>query len=442
MKNPPLSRLTTGQLVALSLPAVPMFALMLPMVVFLPPFFANEMGMALGVVGVIFLLGRIWDVLTDPIAGRLMDRLRHRVARHVWLAIGMPIMLFACVMIFFVQAPVSESFLMVWLLILYSGWTLMGISLFTWGSELSDDYHERSRIMAGIQVATTFGMISIVAVAAVIELRMGDDANIAQLRIQAMGVLILVTMPILVGWALWKAPKIPFARNPSVPRTGEWRAILANKPFMRLLLADLLFGLSMGSIAASAIFIIEVVFAQQGSAGQAQLLTFFAALLTIPLWTRLARSIDKHRAWCVASILSACGVVGLLFVPPERPELVLPLWGLLGLGLGAGQFLPRAILSDIVDLDGRVTGERRAGLFFALITTTLKLGMALSVAIVFFLLELIGFDPQIENPQATLSMVVQVIVALVALLNVGVFLLMWQFPINQQELARGPHAST
>ena len=71
MSRDSISRL---QMAALAAPAAPMFGLIMPLAIFIPPFYADQMGLGLGVVGAIFTIGRLFDVVTDPIAGRLMDR--------------------------------------------------------------------------------------------------------------------------------------------------------------------------------------------------------------------------------------------------------------------------------------------------------------------------------------------------------------------------------
>ena len=73
---------------ALSAPAMPMFAMMMPLAVFLPAYYADSLGLGMAAVGSIFALGRTFDVVTDPFAGVLMDRLQTVVQRKTWLAIG------------------------------------------------------------------------------------------------------------------------------------------------------------------------------------------------------------------------------------------------------------------------------------------------------------------------------------------------------------------
>ena len=68
-------------LAAFAGPCLPMAALGLPLVLNLPTFYAQSMGLSLDVVGYIFLAVRLIDISFDPILGSLMDRTRTRIGR-------------------------------------------------------------------------------------------------------------------------------------------------------------------------------------------------------------------------------------------------------------------------------------------------------------------------------------------------------------------------
>src|SRR5690606_21018467 len=76
--SPPLRR---SQLLAFALPAMPLAAFHSPITVYLPPFFGTEMGLGLATVGAIFMLARVWDIITDPVLGILTDKLPSRWGR-------------------------------------------------------------------------------------------------------------------------------------------------------------------------------------------------------------------------------------------------------------------------------------------------------------------------------------------------------------------------
>jgi Na+/melibiose symporter-like transporter len=60
-------RVSFRVLMAYSALTLPMAALGLPITVYLPPFYAEEIGLSLATVGLVFTLARVWDLFTDPV---------------------------------------------------------------------------------------------------------------------------------------------------------------------------------------------------------------------------------------------------------------------------------------------------------------------------------------------------------------------------------------
>ena len=66
--------------------------LLLQLVVYVPPFYAAEIGLDIAAIGFVFFLARGWDAVIDPLVGNLSDGTRSRWGRRKpWMAIGTPI---------------------------------------------------------------------------------------------------------------------------------------------------------------------------------------------------------------------------------------------------------------------------------------------------------------------------------------------------------------
>ena len=63
------------QLLFYGLPGLPLAMLGLPLYVYLPSFYTQEIGLTLSTVGLALLAARSLDVITDPLVGWLNDRL-------------------------------------------------------------------------------------------------------------------------------------------------------------------------------------------------------------------------------------------------------------------------------------------------------------------------------------------------------------------------------
>ena len=79
-------RLPLRTLLAFGVPGFPLAALLVPLYIYLPAFYADEMGLGLAAVGAILLAARLWDVVIDPLIGVLSDRWTTRIGRRrPWL---------------------------------------------------------------------------------------------------------------------------------------------------------------------------------------------------------------------------------------------------------------------------------------------------------------------------------------------------------------------
>ena len=257
-----------------SLPAIPISALGLPIVVYLPPFYAEDMGLSLTLVGTIFMVARFWDIFTDPVLGILSDRYPSRWGRRRhWIVLSAPILMVSSYMLFMPSTPLAgmgmfswindfwsffgattessdtASYLFGWMIILYIGWTLITISHMSWGAELSPDYDERSMIQGWREFALIFGMFTVLALPAVIE--WVQDGAGGRERVAAMGWFIIILLPITIAAAVWLVPERPQKQQSNFDVKAAWKILVSNRMLQRVLVADLLVGIG-PSITAQA----------------------------------------------------------------------------------------------------------------------------------------------------------------------------------------------
>lgn len=428
--------LKTSTLLAFAGPAAPIAGLGLPLVVHLPPFYAEDMELGLTVVGTVFMLTRLYDVVVDPVLGVLSDRMRTRWGRRrPWLVLSVPILVLSVYKVFMPAPPASATYLLLWLLILYAGWSLLTIAHLSWGAELSDDYHERSRVQGLREMFLIAGMITVLTLPAVIEQSGGSGPA----RVAAMGWFIIGLLPLTIAWAVLRVPERPTP----VPAHVSWRraaAIIAdNRPLRRLLFMDLVGGLAGGIVAALFIFITTDELGLGRSASLLLLCYFVSGCLFVPLMVRVSYRFGKHRTLAASATFNALALP-LVFVIPHGSLLaavaVFILWGV---NMGVGPFLFRSIMADVADHDRIESGAQRTGLYFSLLTMTNKLGYALAIGIVYPLLDWIGYVPGGANSEAAIAGLASLYVWPPALCSLLVAVLMWNYPLDetrQQEMQR------
>lgn len=229
---------------------LPLAALGLPLTVFLPPFYAQMPGLNTGIVGVLIFAARLFDVITDPVIGNLSDRTPERFGRRrPYIALGTPILILAAWFLFVPGERAGVTYLLVWSVAAYLGWTLIYLPYTTMGAELSADYDERTRITAWREGFFVLGtMVAIMLPAAVGQLAGGRATGL-----EAIAIFLIVALPIAASLFLWRVPE-PGGAASSVPWSDSARLLAANQPFRRLVIAYLFNGAANGLPAALFLF--------------------------------------------------------------------------------------------------------------------------------------------------------------------------------------------
>ena len=430
--------LSSWRLAAFSGPAIPIAALGLPIGVYLPQFYAGPMGLGLAAVGTIFMLARLWDVVTDPAMGILSDRFPSRWGRRRhWIMLSVPLLVICGYMVFIPTAPVSSLYLGGWMFFLYIGWTMLTISHMAWAAELSDDYNERSRIQGFREAFQLLGVPLVLLVPAIIE-RMGA-ANMETARVASMGWFIVILLPVAVGLTLFFVPERKAAAQPHIAIADALKPVFRNAPLRRLLAADFLSGFSGASLASLYIYEASYVWGIGSVASFLLLLYFFGGIGFIPLVLKLSYKLGKHRTVVAASLFNVFFPPVIFLIPYGNIAVASIVLVFLGVNVGSTTTLYRSMMADVADIDEMETGQKRTGLFYALFTLTQKLGGAVAVGVIFWTLALIGFEPRGENSPSTLLALSYVFVAVPVICNALVALIIWGFPIGlkeQEELRR------
>lgn len=413
-------------------PAVPIAAMGLPLVVYLPEYYVTSLGLSLTTVGAAFLIVKLLDMLLDPVLGGMMDNTRSRFGRfRPWLAAGAPVIAIGAFALFMAKPGVSALYLWFWLAVVYVGYSMVVLSQTAWGAVLSRDYQQRSRVFAWWQGANVVGMILVLCLPPIVTgVFKGDHLD----SIAAMGwfIVLLAPLAVLLAVSTVGEPTAP----PRHGKTGlkQYLSLLSRPSVQRLLTADLLMGLAPGIAGTLFLFYFERMKGfDKTQSGILLLIYFIAALAGAPIWPMLAKRIGKHRSLAVASVVYAFVQLATVFMPPGEVVLGMVILVLAGLPYSAAQLLVRAMMADIGDEERLISGVDKTGLLYAIVTGTLKLGYALAVG-VFIILGWLGFDPKTPTAAGDAALVGLYAFA-PAVLGLVVAAVMMRYPLDTNRLA-------
>ena len=394
-------RVSTRTLFFYSLPMLGESAMGWLASLYLLKFSTDVVGLAPALVGGLFGAGRIWDALSDPLAGYWSDRARTAWGRRrpFILAAALP-MCAGFVALWTVPSGASAWAGGVWLgaalLLFYTGQTMFNVPHVALGAELSQDHHDRTRVFATRANFNHAGMLVGMGAFAWVE-----SAAAPRLAMSGTSIAMAIFSATLILLAVQRLRERPEyqGRGGSRPLQAArdvWRNPHARRLFPVLILTELAFGCMIVSIP----FASEHLYRNPGQTSLFLVCAIVPLALSIPIWAVVARRIGKKRAWLMGSVLSVLGFVSLCFLGERDIEWVLAGCVWIGFMTGAAQALPPSVKADIIDLDELQTGERKEGAYFAAWNLALKAASGLAVALAGFVLQFSGYAADAPIDQA------------------------------------------
>jgi Na+/melibiose symporter-like transporter len=393
------------EMAAFASPSAPLLALALPSLIFLAPYYNEHLGLSLTAVSLIFLSARIFDIVVDPMIGGWQDRSNPSMGRRrFWLVATTPVLM-ALIWLAFIglQTGVAAPVVALIVLLFYATYASGMIAHLSWAGELQPDYHGRTRTLGAVQIAGMIGYVGMLLLPAIVRGNGGDSVA----AVHAMGYVALVALPATVALCVLTVKETPTPPQPHVSFRDTVKALSENKSLRAVLVPDLLIGVGYGVTGGLFLFLFRHYLGFTASSELLLLVYFLSGLAAIPFWTWLGRRFGKHRALQWGCIHAGVMLALTPFIPKGEFVLGIVMLSIAGFSQSAGTMLVRAMMADVVDEDTAKTGGQRSGLFFGLMLTTGKIGVAVG-PLTYAVLDLFGFDAALgdnNTPQAMMALV-------------------------------------
>jgi len=427
----PAPRASASTLAALAAPALPMATITLPLTIFLPAFYATTVGINLAVVGLVFTVVRLADLVFDPLVGGLMDRTLTRWGRfRPWLVIGTPVVMLGAWLLFMAERGAGAAYLAVALTLTYVGYSIVILSQMGLSALMSPDYHERSRVFAWWQFFNMVGVFLALALPSALELMMPVTP---ELTVRTMGVSILVTTPISVIVAVLMVREQPAMPAAHVARVTDYFSLFRLRSARLALGSVTMTGFASG--VSSAVFLFFYTIVKDVSAATLSMVLGFFFIVTIcsvPIWARIGRRIGKHRALALGCSITALFMMSIALMPPGNLVYMVIWFAIGGFAAASADLLPRAMIADVSDEDRLATGMDRVGMLYALLALVTKLGQAAAIGAVFVLLDLLGFSAAAGRGNGTAALNGVMLLGSIGpgLLHLTAAVLAWRYPLT------------
>ncbi len=446
------ARLPRSVVLCYALPGVGLYFSFLLMGLYFLKYATDVLLITPAVMGILFAVSRLWDALSDPLAGYLSDRTRSRLGRRrSWMvASALPFGL-SLWMLWSPPGGITGALAAAWvgvgLFLFYTAYTAYSVPYGALGVELSRDYHDRTRLFAWRQGIGALGMLcGVGAYYLLLESERGSAA-VPSPRALGMGIGAFASISVCAGTlalVLRVGERSEYQERRPARVFAAFGDVLQNPHARRLLGVQGAHFISVAALSLVSAYLFQYVLRVPSSTAALLVACFAGGTVgAIPLWVLLSRRFGKHRCWSAA--LWCLGVAyGLLYFvldervasTPSRLVVMAVLTVLLGALQSSHFVLSHSMQAVVIDWDEERTGERKEGAYLAALSFVEKASAALAAAAVGIALDLVGYAPgQEQNPATHVALL-----ALASFVPAGCHflaaLLLAGFGLGEQEHAR------
>ena len=433
-------------LFAFGAPAVGAGYMYLLLALYVMKFSTDVLLIAPAIMGLIFSVSRIWDAISDPLVGYLSDRTTTSLGRRrTWILFSFVPIAIGFYAVFAPPFSLSGDALSWWMAAsiigFYSAMTIFFVPHMALGAELSNDYHERSRLFGLRHAFYTVGSILSLGTMMLLlneEFREGGDVRAMA---EEYALYAIIAMSVLVLYAVVNLRERPeFQGRLNSSPTSAFRDVWQNPHARLLVIVTFIENVGSSAIAVLTLYVTQYVVGAPLSAPFIILAYMLPSTASVPMWLPLSRRFGKIKVWIVGMALYGLSFGGMFFLPfldtvDARLTLIIVMAAFAGLAAGCGGTIGPSVQGDVIDYDEYKTGERKEGSYFAVWNFTYKSALGFMLLLTGFVLEASGFLPNQPQTMAVQISMVTLYGALPLLCYVIGAVLFSRFKLTEQEYA-------
>ncbi|NNK85506.1 MAG: MFS transporter [Desulfobacterales bacterium] len=389
--------------------ASPAFALAvvgIPVYVYIPKFYTDVVGVHISAIGIILLIVRLFDAITDPAIGMISDRLKTPFGRRRPLIAAGAFFTAAAIFMLFNPPNLGPDAAILWFMVLvfllFLFWTVVIVPYEALGPELTFDYDERTTLFSIRDGALIAGTLAAAASPAAVKAIFNIPETASGER-KTFFILSIVYAPLIIAAAAWCVSsfrELTFKPRASTEKIfSKIASCMKNRPFRILLISYTISAVGNNLPATLILYYVEYVL-HSSRADMFLLLYFATGILFLPMWVMGSKKFGKKTIWLVSMALNTGAFFGVFFLGPGDEAMYGILVFLSGIGFGATLAIPSAIQADVIDYDELISGERREGLYIGFWSIAKKLAAAVGVGAGLALLGVSGYVPNTSQPES------------------------------------------
>jgi len=370
----------------------------------------------------IYFFPRIFDSITDPIMGFISDNTKSKWGRRrQYVLIGGLIMGVAFIFMWQLYAEDTLQYnfwyFFLWSIVFYLGLTFFSVPYVAMGYEMSDDFHERTNIMA---IAQWIGQWAwVIAPWFWVIMDNQDWFSSAEVAVRELAIWVAIPTAICaIVPAIFIKSKSTLQEDYEPLNTanigGSLKKIFDSfkeafklKEFRKICSATFLIFNAFNTVAALTYFVIVYKLFNGDSGATGIWVALFGCLgalgttfIVIPIVAWMSSRFGKKKAFMLSQGISIVGYIMLYFLfIPGKPWMYIIALPLFSFGIGSLFTIMMSMTADVIDIDELNSGKRREGIFGAIYWWMVKVGFAIAGALSGLIIAIVGFNPDLATTE-------------------------------------------
>ncbi len=343
------------------------------------PYLTDSLGIAAVAAGFIVFLPKAWDVVLNPIAGRISDQtVDPRGPRRPWLLRAGLSLAVAFALLFAAPSMGSKAAESAWVLVCFlacaTAYGFFQVPYVSMPAELTSSYDERTRLMTWRVAILAFTIMLAGATAPLIRDAVGGRAGY---RVMGVAMAVVIAVGVVGAYVGTRNAPIGAVQPGAGSLRDQLRIVAAARDFRLLLTTFVVQALATGCMLAGVDYMATDVLDRKGASTILFVCFVAPALLLTPAWAAVGARIGKKQGYLIASLILAAGALLSVLARSAPFGVIVGAVALVGVGYAGGQVFPLAMLPDAAAVDARRTGSSRVGVYTGVWTAGETLGLAL-----------------------------------------------------------------
>ncbi len=340
------------------------------------------------VAGTISSIAIIWDGITDPIIGTMIDKskLKWGKRRPFILMAAFPlaisiVLLFSNFGLTGSQKNIFYGFMVI---LFWTAYTVFNIPYYALGASITPDDNERTKLSALRQAFNFVGIFIATSGATFLVGKLTERgiATSTAWTYAATMVAITILISLLIVWRSTRGKEDPQEYKHHLHEKNlfkDIKEIMSIKPYLLIVISATSYCIANTFFFADLMYYTSFIL-QVSEAQAAILFTLITAISIgmIPILTKLAIALDKRDIFIWAMILSGIGMILMRWIPTKTLTTAIIHVAIFSIGSATYWMFIFNLIYDVVDLDEYETGKRRDGIIFSYYSFILKLGGAIA----------------------------------------------------------------